>query len=422
MFAAVGFDMRDGMMQTMRTTNPHKSDTVTTRLNTSRNEEAGCIPNSDVELAPLQEAAAGMRVALAHDWLTGMRGGERVLEYFCRAFPDATLSTLISNPASVSDTIRSHSINASPLNRIPGIAKSYRNFLPLMPAAARMLQIPQADLLISASHCVAKSFRKPRGSKHVCVCFTPMRYAWTFFGEYFGGSRAKAALAKPLLAALRNWDKAKSDEVDSFIAISQHVADRIKRFYGRDSQIVYPPVDLCRCVPADAPREHEQYDLIVSALVPYKRVDLAVELYTRKGWRLKVVGTGGEFERLKQMAGPTVEMFGPLSDAEIVALYQRCRMLVFPGEEDYGIVPLEAQACGRPVAAFGRGGALETIADGTSGVFFSEQTLESLEDAVTRCAAVDWNSAAIRAHAENFGPAQFIAGIAKAVEKVRSVE
>ena len=402
---------------------------MTIRVNPSRNEATDSSSGSDSELAPLREAAEGLRVALAHDWLTGMRGGERVLEYFCRAFPDAALAALVSNPGSVSDIIRSRRIIASPLNRIPGIAKSYRNFLPFMPAAARLLRIPPADLLLSTSHCVAKSFRKPRGAKHVCVCFTPMRYAWTFFGEYFGGSKAKSAAAKPLLAALRSWDKARSDEVDLFVAISRHVADRIKRFYGRESRIVYPPVDLARCVPADDAAcgggnngngsGCGQYDLIVSALVPYKRVDLAVELYSRKGWRLKVVGTGGEFERLKQMAGPSVEMLGPLSDAEIVALYQRCRMLVFPGEEDYGIVPLEAQACGRPVAAFGRGGALETIADGESGVFFQEQTLDSLEDAVLRCAAADWDAAAIRARAENFGPAQFIAGIAECVREAR---
>ena len=381
----------------------------------------------------LTSSVSGRRVALGHDWLTGMRGGERVLEYFCRAFPDAPISTLISNPASVSEVIRSHPIRASFLNRIPGAAKHYRNFLPLMPFAARALPPPDADLLISTSHCVAKSFRKKRGAKHLCVCFTPMRYAWTFFDEYFGASPVKATLARPLLAALRKWDRATAGEVDSFVAISKHVAKRIGDFYGRDSVVVYPPVDLERCMPlcsGGAMRRQAaqatypshaaatQCDLIVSALVPYKRVDLAVELYTRKNWRLKVVGIGGEFEKLKRIAGPTVELLGSLPDSEIVALYQHCHALIFPGEEDYGIVPLEAQACGRPVVAFGKGGALETVADGVSGVFFAEQTLDSLEDAVNRCAAMEWDGAKIRANAERFGPEQFIKGMAEAIKEM----
>jgi len=363
----------------------------------------------------LTEAAAGRRVALGHDWLTGMRGGERVLEYFCRAFPDAPIQTLISNPASVSDVIRSHPINASLLNRVPGAAKHYRNFLPLMPAAARALKPADADLFITTSHCVAKSFKKKPGAKHVCVCFTPMRYAWTFFDEYFGSSPVKATLARPILAALRKWDKSTAYEVDSFVAISKHVAKRIKDFYGRDSRIVYPPVDLERCT-IGIPACRKSYDLIVSALVPYKRVDLAVELYTRKGWPLKVVGVGGEYEKLKRIAGPTVEILGSLSDSEIVAMYRLCHALIFPGEEDYGIVPLEAQACGRPVVAFAKGGALETVADGVSGVFFNEQSLDSLEDAVNRCHAIEWDSAAIRANAERFGPEQFLQGMADIIK------
>jgi glycosyltransferase involved in cell wall biosynthesis len=259
-----------------------------------------------------------------------------------------------------------------------------------------------------------------------------MRYAWTFFEEYFGASKMKAMAVKPLLASLRKWDRATACEVDSFVAISNHVAKRIKDFYGRDSRVVYPPVDLERCSGGAArrPEAHEEavtqlralhsnaatpFDLIVSALVPYKRVDLAVELYTRKNWNLKVVGVGGEFEKLKRIAGPTVELLGPLSDPEVVALYQHCHALIFPGEEDYGIVPLEAQACGRPVVAFAKGGALETVADGTSGLFFAEQTLDSLEDAVLRCKEKQWDSAAIRANAERFGPEQFLQGMAETI-------
>jgi len=223
---------------------------------------------------------------------------------------------------------------------------------------------------------------------------------------------------------LRKWDKSTAYEVDSFVAISRHVAKRIKDFYGRDSRVVYPPVDLERCCgasvmrPADDTSAATQYDLIVSALVPYKRVDLAVELYTRMKRPLKVVGVGGEFEKLKRMAGPSVEMLGALSDTEIVALYRHCHALIFPGEEDYGIVPLEAQACGRPVVAFAKGGALETVADGVSGVFFGEQTPDSLEDAVNRCHNMEWDSVAIRKNAERFGPEQFIRGMAETIKEI----
>ncbi len=371
----------------------------------------------DDDVRPLREAAGGRRVLLGHDWLTGMRGGERVFEYYCRAFPDAPVATLIHNPAVISAIINAHPVHTSFLNAIPGVDRHYRNLLPLMPLAARRLKLPQADLLLSTSHCVAKSFRKPRGAKHVCVCFTPMRYAWTFFDEYFGDSPVKAALAKPLLARLRTWDRRTADEVDRFVAISHHVADRIRRFYQRESDVVYPPVDIDRCTPSPDGRCTADYDLIVSALVPYKRIDLAVALYARKGWRLKVVGVGGQLDKLKRLAGPTVEFLGGLSDDAVLEHYRNCRLLVFPGEEDYGIVPLEAQACGRPVVAFGRGGARETVVDGVSGVFFEEQSLDCLEAAVLKCAGETFSPAAIREQAVKFGPEPFVRGLARCVEQ-----
>lgn len=376
--------------------------------------------SADVPVGPefLAAAARGAPVALGHDWLTGMRGGERVLECLCQAFPSAPISTLVCNPTAVSELIRSHPIQASFLNHLPGIDRHYRKFLPVMPTAARALPRPDAKLLITTSHCVAKGFRKPAGGRHLCICFTPMRYAWTFFEEYFGTSPVKAALVKPLLAYLRRWDRRTAAEVDLFVAISHHVADRIQRFYGRSSAIVYPAVDIDRCTPAPDGTCRGDYDLIVSALVPYKRVDLAVELYSRKGWPLKVVGTGGCADALRRVAGPSVEILGRLPDKDVLELYRHCRLLVFPGEEDYGIVPLEAQACGRPVVAYAKGGALETVADGVSGVFFNEQTPESLEDAVIRCAKATFDPVAVRANALRFGPAQFFEGMAACVKKV----
>ena len=358
---------------------------------------------------------ANMRVALSHDWLTGMRGGERVLELLCRAFPSAPVYALFADMARVSDEIRSHEIRLSPLQHIPGITRFYRNLLPLYPLAVRAQRPPEADLLISTSHCAAKALRTRPGTKHICYCFTPMRYAWTFREEYLGGSRMKALFARPALALLRQWDRKTASGVDHFVAISRHVQDRILRFYGREADVIYPFVDTDRCTPGSEP--HCGFDLIVSALVPYKRIDLAVEAYRRLGTPLLVVGTGTEFQRMQHNLPPNVEFCGWKSDADILELYRKCRLLVFPGEEDFGIVPLEAQACGKPVVAFGRGGALETIREGVTGMFFSEQTPEALESAVRACAARRWNAASIRAHAMTFGPDRFVDGIASVIRR-----
>ena len=318
----------------------------------------------------------------------------------------------VGDGALVSDEIASHPLVLSPLGRVPGAIRHYRAALPLLPLAAAATRIPRdTGLLLTTSHCVAKNFRKPEGAKHVCVCFSPMRYAWLFYEEYFGRNPVKAAVVKPMLAALRRQDAATAAGVDRFVAISRHVARRIEDFYGRDAAVAYPPVDLARCTPGDRPGEGG-FDLVVSALVPYKRIDLAVRVYSRNRWPLKVVGAGGCLDALRREAGPTVEFLGRLPDPEVVALYRACRLLVFPGEEDYGIVPLEAQACGRPVVAFGRGGALETVEEGVSGLFFAEQTEDALEDAVSRAAAVRWDPAAIRRNAEKFGPEPFLEAVA----------
>ncbi len=367
---------------------------------------------------PLAEAAAGRGVVLAHDWLTGMRGGERVLELLCEAFPDAPLATLLRRPGAVTPVIENRPIATSWMQHLPAIATHYRYWLPLMPLAARTLRVPAGELLISCSHCVAKSFRKPAGARHICYCFTPMRYAWTFPGEYFGRDRWRQQLLKPLLAALRRWDRRTAGGVDRFVAISRHVADRIRRHYGRDCDIVYPPVDVSRCTPSERPGDAAgRYDLIVSALVPYKRIDLAVETYSRRGWPLKIVGVGGSMDRLKRQSGPGIEWLGWRTDAEIVELYRGCRLLVFPGEEDFGIVPLEAQACGRPVVAYAKGGALETVVENVSGVFFDRQTEESLGAAVERAAAHPWDPRAIRAQALRFGPERFIGELAAVIDR-----
>ncbi len=242
-----------------------------------------------------------------------------------------------------------------------------------------------------------------------------MRYAWTFREEYFGASRLKHLALAPLLGGLRRWDKANSAGVDRFVAISHHVRRRIEQFYGRDADVVYPPADTTYYTP-DPSVPREDFDLVVSALVPYKCVDLAVAAYTRSGRNLVVIGAGTEFERLKASAGPSVTFLGWQPDEVIRDHYRRCRVLVFPGEEDFGIVPVEAMACGTPVVAFGQGGVTETVVDGTTGLFFHAQTADALVQASTAAADHPWDHTAIRAHAEHFGQQAFIDGIARSID------
>jgi len=348
-----------------------------------------------------------MHVVLCHDWLTGMRGGERVLEILCEGFPEAPIFTLIHNSKAISDTINRHPIHTSWLQSIPSIEKRYRYFLPFFPSAIEQFKVPPADLIISTSHCVAKGLRS--NTPHLCYCFTPMRYAWLFHNEYLKGNPLKKLLARPLLAWLRRWDRVASKRVTRFVGISHYIAARIKRFYGREADVLYPPVDLDRWTPDYQPAG--DFDLIASALVPYKKIDLAITAYNRTGRRLKIVGTGTEFEALRAKAGSNIEFLGRQTDAELLELYRRCRMFIFPGEEDFGIAPLEAQACGRPVVAFGRGGALETVKAGISGIFFDQQTPDALIAAIETCASKTWDPHLIRTHAEAFSIQSFIDGL-----------
>jgi glycosyltransferase involved in cell wall biosynthesis len=329
-----------------------------------------------------------MRVALVHDWLTGMRGGERCLEAFGELFPAADLFTLVHVPGSVSAVIERRRVITSFIQRLPGAERSYRRYLPLFPAAIRGFDLSGYDLVLSSSHAVAKSVRVPRGMLHVCYCFTPMRYVWDLYDEYFG-ARADwltRALMPPVAAALRRWDRRTAAGVTRFVAISRFVAERIRRCYGREADVIYPPVDVARFSIDEAPGD---YYLVVSALTPYKRVDLAVEAANRTGRRLIVVGTGPEERRLRALAGPSVEFFGWRDDAEVAELYARCRALIFPTLEDFGITPLEAMAAGRPVIAYGQGGALETVvppgkAEPPTGLFFARQTVEDVIDGLRR--------------------------------------
>ena len=378
---------------------------------------------------------AGTDVALVHDWLNGMRGGERCLELIAEEFPAADIYTLLYCPEAVSEKIRRHAVHPSGLRRLPFFRQRYRYFLPLFPRTIERFRLNDGvKLVVSTSHCVAKGVRVPAGAHHLCYCFTPMRYAWILQDAYFGARRSlKRCAIDWVLKRLRAWDAAASDRVDRFVAISRHVQERIKRFYGRESVIVYPPVDTGFFTPADgAPDEWpaampeaakaEGYDLVVSALVPYKRVDLTIEAARRTGRTLVVAGSGSEEKALKAGAPKHVVFVGRPTDGEIRTLYRHCRALLFPGEEDFGIVPLEVQACGRPVVALGRGGALETVVEGVSGTFFAEQSADALAEALLRADGIGWDAAAIRAHAETFAPTRFLEGLRREIAATRRGE
>jgi glycosyltransferase involved in cell wall biosynthesis len=330
-----------------------------------------------------------LRLAIIHDWLTGMRGGEKCLEPVCAHWPNARLFTLLHVPGKVSPHIEALRPHPSFLQRIPQVKRYYRSLLPLMPAAVESLRLPPCDLALSFSHCVAKSARPPRGTPHVCYCFTPMRYAWHVREAYFGNGRMggfKRLLFNRILDRLRHWDRATAQRVTHFVAISRTVQQRIRECYGRSSIVIHPPVDTGFYVNDATARE--DFYLCVSALAPYKRLDLAIAACRRLKRRLIVIGTGQDEARLKSLAEPDVRCLGWQPDSVIREHYRRCRALLYPGEEDFGIVPVEAMACGAPVIAFGRGGVTETVRGvddpSPTGLFFAEQSVECLVDAIER--------------------------------------
>lgn len=365
------------------------------------------------------------RVVLAHDWLTGMRGGERVLEALCRLFPEAPLFTLLHEPGSVSATIEAHRIVTSPLQRLPArVRRAYRTLLPLMPAAVRALQLPPCDLVISSSHCAIKAVRPPRGARHLCYIHTPMRYVWDQREAYFGRGRARlpTRLAAGLgIPALRAWDSRTASRVDWFVANSTVVQQRVQRAYGRESALVPPPVDLERFSATPSPGTRGFY-FMVTAFAPYKRVEIALEAFRRLGRPLKVVGGGQDAARLRPLFGGDVEHLGNLPDAQVARLYSECRAFVMPAEEDFGIAPLEAQASGRPVIALARGGATETVVpleqSSPTGVLYPGGSVDDLMLAVRTFEAAEarFDFAACRRQAERFSPETFRRGFLAQVE------
>jgi glycosyltransferase involved in cell wall biosynthesis len=359
-----------------------------------------------------------MRIALVHDWLTGMRGGEKALEPVCELYPDADLFTLVHLPGSVSRVIESRPIHTSFVQWLPLVRRFYRHYLPLFPTAIEQFVFDRFDLVMSFSHSVAKSVVTPARTRHLCYCFTPMRYAWDQFDAYFGpekvGVVASAALRR-VLARLARWDRDTARRANRYLAISQHVAQRIRRYYNRGSTIVHPPVDTVFYHPdATLPASHF---LIVSALVPYKRIELAMEACRHRGARLRIVGDGPERPHLEQMAGPEVEFLGRLPDDAVRDEYRRAAAVILPGEEDFGIVPVEAQACGRPVVALARGGALETVIDGETGVLVPAPEVGAMAEALDRVARTRFDTARIRQHAHQFSRGRYIEQMKVAIDE-----
>jgi glycosyltransferase involved in cell wall biosynthesis len=378
-------------------------------------------PDSGSRTPDPGSARRAQRVALVHDWLTGMRGGEKVLDAICELYPDAPLYTLVHVPGQVSPRIERRRIVTSAVQRFPAAGRIYRNLLPLFPAAVELFDLDEYDLVVSSSHCAVKSVIRPGGAVHVCYCHSPMRYAWDQFPAYFGPDVVgplRSRWLRRAMAPLARWDAWTAGRVDRFLANSQYVAGRIRRYYNRRSTVVYPPVDTSFYTP-DAERRGAQDAgfLVVSALVPYKRVDVAIASCRRAGARLTVVGRGPEHSRLQQLGGDDVEFCGWLSDEDIRARYRRSTAVLLPGVEDFGMVPVEAQACGTPVVALARGGAAETVIDGVSGVLVDDPSVEAFAEGVRRVASMPIDRDAIRANAVRFSRERFMTEFRAAVDE-----
>ncbi len=370
-----------------------------------------------------------MRVAIVHDWLLGMRGGERALDIFCKMFPDSEIFTLFYNKSALTPAIEDRPIHTSFLQNLPFARKSYRNYLPLFPLAVESFNLNGFDLIISSSHCVAKGAKKPAGAYHFCYCYTPMRYAWVFFEQYFGSySPIKKYIVKMVTENLKKWDLSTLGRVDDFAAISETIKKRIKDVYGRDSAVIYPPVDTDK-FRLEPSLKRGDYYLCVSALVPYKRIDIIVDAFNvLRDKRMLIVGDGQLEKELKlRKVSDNIEFIGRVTDDELRSLYKNAKAFIFTAEEDFGIAPIEAQAAGVPVICYGKGGLSETIypinistgkCDPT-GLFFFEQTAESLVNAIGEFERKhdEFDPLACRRNAERFSEDKFVCNMKDFINK-----
>lgn len=357
-----------------------------------------------------------MKLAIVCSWLNQYGGAERVLEVVHDMYPQAPLYTSLYVPEALPDAYRAWDIRTSFLNRVPLARRRPQLFLGLFPRAFESLDLHEFDVVLSVTSAFAHGVRTAPGVRHVCYCLTPTRFIWNYeaYVEREGLGRLARLALPPLIGGLRRWDRLAADRVTEFIAISSTVQRRIADHYQRESSIIYPPVRTDYFGAQEAP---EDYFLVVSRLVPYKRIDLAVRAFTALGLPLRVIGEGRDRAALQALAGPTVQFLGYQPDDEVRRQMARCRAFVFPGEEDFGITPLEASSAGRPVIAYAAGGALDTVLEGRTGLFFREPTPESLAEAVRRFNPADYAPATLRAHAERFSVAAFQRDLAQVLER-----
>jgi glycosyltransferase involved in cell wall biosynthesis len=351
-----------------------------------------------------------MPLALVHDWLNQLGGAEDVLETLVDLFPGAPIFTSIYWPEAMPAAYRRWPIRVSFMDRLPGVHRHHQPYLPLYPLAFERLDLSGHDLILSNKSGFCHGVRKPPGAVHVCYCLTPTRYVWDFdaYAAREGLGRAARLLLRPVLAWLRGWDRAAAQRVDHFIAISTEVQRRIARHYGRDSVIIHPPVETARFALAPASPTPGGYYLSLGRLIPYKRVDLAVQACTALGLPLLVGGDGRDRARLERLAGPTVKFLGRVPAEELPALMAGCRAFLFPGLEDFGITPVQALAAGRPVVAFAGGGALDIVQDGVNGALFHQPTVAALCAALERLERLAFEPAALRASAARFDRSRFV--------------
>jgi len=348
-----------------------------------------------------------MRIALVHDWLTGVRGGEKVLFSLMELFPGADIFTLAYRPEKFRDAFEGRKVTTSFLQRLPWGKTKYPYYLPLYWELMQGFDLSGYDLIVSSSSSCAKWIPNPKNVLHVCYCHTPMRYIWDLFEDYFGPESSAPVRwsAKAFRSYLQRCDLRSNAGVTHFLANSTEVQGRIHRIYGRESQVMHPPVEVDRF---KVKKGGGEYFLVISALVPYKRIDLAVKTCTERNLPLVVVGQGSEEKRLRAMAGPTVTFKGWASDEEMPGFYEKAKALLFPGKEDFGIVPVESMAAGCPVIAFGEGGILDTVKDGETGVLFREQTQAALSEAVDKFEKMSFDGETLRARANQFSKARFL--------------
>jgi glycosyltransferase involved in cell wall biosynthesis len=363
----------------------------------------------DITEAPIEPLLPGVRVALVHDWLTGMRGGEKVLEELCGMLPGAPIHTLFHFPGSVSRELESRSIHTSFLQDAPLVERRYRSYLPLFPLAIEQFDLSAYDLVVSTSHCVAKGARARDGAPHVCYCHTPMRYAWDQRDAYFPSRDGAIEMVRHrVLDALQGWDARTASRVTTFVANSTFVRDRIRRYYDRDAIVVAPPIDVDYFHPAPGERSGSPFALMVAALAPYKKVDEAIEACARLDLELRIVGDGPERPRLEAKAGSSVRLLGQVSDVELRELYRTAACLVQPGVEDFGMAAVEALACGCPVVAARSGGVLDIVEDGEEGVLYPPaEGIEGLKRCIDKALGMHFNILNLRNRASRFSRGSF---------------